>query len=415
MAPRLAARTVILCTLLFGAWLAWSAPAEAARRPVAVVALSDDPQAEGFANRIGTALVHHDTLAPLEPGSMIGALVGEFLDENRDKIASADGTRVRAEKALADFVFPVAISTAQVGHESLHTVVPSTHAVALYSDLALLLGIAKLGEGKPTEAHQFFGLVHRLTPGRRLDPAVHLPSVVQAFQAALGGGGSGGGGGLSGKLLIKGSGRVWIDGKDQGVTTKPFDLPEGLHVVWLTGFERETVGKQVYVVAGQQTVLDLGDAPAPLRLKVQRARVALANAPDPAARMVAMRRLAELLSVHDAVLITMPGGKLIVQTWHDKEEGALEAGFSAHRLAEGEKLLDLLKPLAPPEPVVIVPPVRPPPPPKPWYRRRGVQASLAAGVLGAIAGSVMLGRALGDEHVRLDGNTTFLPPRMSGQ
>jgi hypothetical protein len=35
-------------------------------------------------------------------------------------------------------------------------------------------------------------------------------------------------------------------------------------------------------------------------------------------------------------------------------------------------------------------------------------------VLGAIAGSVMIGRALGSDHVGLDGNTTFLPPRMSG-
>src|SRR5688572_19815853 len=177
MAPPLAARSAIVCTLILGGALAGTSPAEAGRRPVAVIALADDPRAEAYANQIETALVNHSTLAPLEPGSMIGALVGEFLDEYRDQIASAEGTRVRADNALANFVFPVAIATAQVGHESLHTVVPSTHAVALYSDLALVLAMAKLGEGKQAEAAGFFGLVHRLTPGRRLDPALHLPTV----------------------------------------------------------------------------------------------------------------------------------------------------------------------------------------------------------------------------------------------
>jgi hypothetical protein len=410
MAPPLAARSVIVCILILGVSIARSAPMEVGRRPVAVIALSDDTQAETYANLIGTTLVHHDTLAPLEPGSMIGALVGEFLDENRDKIASAEGTRVRAEGALANFVFPVAIATAQAGHESLHTVVPSTHAIGLYADLALVLGIAYLGQGKQTEATWFFGLVHRLTPGRRLDPALQLPTVVQAFEAARTGRAR------TGKLVIKGSGRVWIDGKDQGVTARPFVLPEGLHVVWLTGFDRETLGRQVYVEADQDNVLDLGAAPAPLRLKVQRARVLLRNAPDPDARGAAMRRLADLLAVHDAVLVTEVGGRLIVQTWHDKTEGELQAGFSAHRLAEGEATVDLLRPLAPPPAQVVAdPPRRPIAAEKPWYRRRGVQASIAVGVLGAVVGSVMFARSLDDRQIGLDHDLTFLPPRMAGQ
>src|SRR5678815_5193455 len=98
MAPRLAARSVIVCILILGVSIARSAPVEVGRRPVAVIALSDDAQAESYANLIGTTLVHHDALAPLEPGSMIGALVGEFVDEYRDQIASAEGTRARAEK-----------------------------------------------------------------------------------------------------------------------------------------------------------------------------------------------------------------------------------------------------------------------------------------------------------------------------
>jgi len=409
MPPRPEARSVILCIVMLGAFLARSAPAEAGRRPVAVVALSDDAKAEEYANLIGTTLVHHDTLAPLEQGSMIGALVGELLDESRDQIASAEDARADAEAALGTFVFPVAISTAGAGHDALHKVVPTTHAIGLYAELALTLAKAKLGENKQADAARFFGLVHQLTPGRRLDPALHLPEVVAAFEAARPVHSR------VGKLVIKGSGRVWIDGKDMGVGARPTELTEGLHVVWLSGFERETVGRQVWVEAGQESMVDLGEAPAPPRLKVQRARLLLRNAVDPTSRAAAMRRLAELLGVHDAVLITTSNDKLIVQTWHDKAEGELQAGFSSHRLAEGEKPLDLLKPLAPPVPLVIGPVQPDPVVVRPWYRRRGVQASIAAGVVGAIVGSVMLSRALVDGDVGLDRNLTFLPPRMAGQ
>jgi hypothetical protein len=132
-----------------------------------------------------------------------------------------------------------------------------------------------------------------------------------------------------------------------------------------------------------------------------------------------MRRLAELLSVHDAVVIVLYKGRdaadrLGVQTWHDRTEGALEAGFSSHRLAEGETPHGLLEPLAPPVPVVHRRPRGPVVPDRPWYRRRGVQASIAVGVLGAVVGSVVLVRSL-DDQVGLGRDLTFLPPRMAGQ
>lgn len=404
MAPRLAVRSATLCVAILGAWLAAGGSAEAARRQVAVVALSPDAEAEAYANLIGTTLVHHDTLAPLEQGAMIGALVGPLLDESGDRLAAAKAALGHAEGALGSFVFPMAISTAQGGHEALHAVVPTTESIGLYADLALTLAKAKLGENKQAEAARFFGLVHLLSPGRRLDPALHLPEVVAAFQAAqpvytrVG------------TLALKGSGRVWIDGKDLGAVQQPVALTEGLHVVWLEGFERKTVGRQVWVEAGRESVVDLGEAPAPLPLRVQRARLLLHDAVDRDARGAAMRRLAELLGVHDAVLITMPNGKLIVQTWHDREEGELRAGFSAYRLAAGEAPIALLKPLAPPVPLVA----GPPPPPPPWYRRRGVQASIAAGAVSVIVGSVILSRALAGADVGLGRDITFQPPRMAG-
>ena len=390
----------VLCTLI----LASQGAAHAnGRRQVAVIALADDPRVEAFANAIGTTLVNHTTLGPLEQGALIGALVGELLDENRDPIASAMVTRARAEKALSDFVFPAAIATAQAGHESLQIAIPTTEVVRLYSDLALVIAKAKLGEDRPADAASFFELVYQLTPARQLDPALELPEVVQAYHAARSRRGR------PGTLVVKGSGNVWIDGKDHGAYTKPISLSSGLHVVWLTGPARETRAKQVYVEADKENVLEIGESPASTRLKIQRARVELSKAANPAARALAMRHLAELLGVHDAAVISMsaaPTNKLIFQTWHDKAEGALPPGFSAHRLAEGERPLDLLSPLAPPL-------VEAPPPPLPiaprlaaraWYERRSIQASVALGVVAVVLGSWMIARSLDDGFVNVDPN-----------
>jgi len=148
---------------------------------------------------------------------------------------------------------------------------------------------------------------------------------------------------------------------------------------------------------------------------VQRARILLRDAANPSARAVAMRQLAALLDVQDAVVITISGGKLIVQAWHRREEGELQPEFLAYRLAEGEKPADLLRPL--------VPEVRRPDDrsrrrriaERPWYQRRGVQASIAVGVLGAVVGSVMFARSLDDRQIGLGPDLTFLPPKMAGQ
>jgi hypothetical protein len=110
-----------------------------------------------------------------------------------------------------------------------------------------------------------------------------------------------------------------------------------------------------------------------------------------------------------------PGeGKLIVQTWQDRDGDPLQREFSSHRLAESEPPRDLLRPLAPPPPVLRLRPRDPVVPDRPWSRRRGVQASIAVGVLGAIVGSVVIARSL-DDQVGLGRDLTFLPPRMAGQ
>ena len=112
------------------------------------------------------------------------------------------------------------------------------------------------------------------------------------------------------------------------------------------------------------------------------------HARDAAERASAMKRLATLLGVGDAVLIAKIDGKLAVQTWRDREPG-----FSAVRVHAAEPPVEVLAPLAPvpkakpnPEPLPELPPVVVE---KRWYQKKWVRASIAGGVIAGVIGAIL--------------------------
>src|SRR5262249_11821856 len=153
------------------------------------------------------------------------------------------------------------------------------------------------------------------------------------------------------------------------------------HVVVVTGADREKRGRHVSVNAA--TTVEIEGAPASDELKVKRARLALSRAQaqgDDAARAGAMKQLAGILGVGDAVMISKRAdGRLQWETWRDRAPG-----FSAPREITVQTPDELIAPLAPPKPPE--PPVEEKRPPiakpivieKPWYRQRWVQASAGA-------------------------------------
>ncbi len=196
---------------------------------------------------------------------MIGALVGELLDESRDQIAQRrGGPRPRRGRARQLRVPRGDLDRWRGPRGAAHGGADDPR------DRHLRGSRAHAGEGEAgREQAGGRGAVLRARPpadpsGRRLDPALHLPEVVAAFEAArpvhprLG------------KLVDQGLG-AGLDRRQGHGRRRPADGADGgLHVVWLSGFERETVGRQVWVEAGQESTVDLGEAPAQPRLKVQR-------------------------------------------------------------------------------------------------------------------------------------------------
>lgn len=391
MLPGAAARVAAFCSLVLTVGVA-----RAERRPVAVVDLPGEPASEKLARDLAKELGDHPQLRNVL--SYADDLRGPVDDEDKDALDEARKHKTRAEELLAppNFKFEAAATEATAGEDALGGATPTPAVLELYADLAFAHGRALLGARRPKEAADAFGLVHRLSPGRTLDPGTYLPELIKAFDdsAKLSTD--------SARLMVKGSGRVWIDGVEHG-SPGMYDVPVGVHVVWLTGPDRMTHGWRG-PVAGNAEVATIVDDPASDHVKVRRARRALRDAPDATARAAAIKQLAALLGVHDAVLVMSSNGKLIVQTWRDKAPG-----FSALREISSEPPRELLTTLAPPPPRRAGPRLPPGPTiehtPR-WYRRWSVRIGTAAGVAIAV-GSYFLVSYLTGGSVPWDGDTKF--------
>ena len=359
------------------------APAHADRRPVAVIDLSGEPTAERLAHELGQVLNDHPELQPIDNPALAGELMGRFDDDDANRLQRALGSRQVAEQQLAEFRFELAAQTAQNAQDDLLLVMPTSTAIQTYAELAFALGQARLGERRPQDAADAFLLAHRLAPSFSPDPARYLPEVIHVYRAA--------------KtrpttlvpLTVTGAGRVWIDGKERGAAPVKVEIPAGTHVVWLTGVDRETRGKKVVLLPSKPQTIAIEDAPASSRLRVRRARARLKLSPDPTARASAMKHLAQLLAVHDAILLGVTNGTPSAQIWRDRAPW-----FSARREVKGELPGELLTPLVPMHQAAV--PTGPEitfADDRRWYQRRRVQLGTAAGVIAAVVGSILIYRA----------------------
>lgn len=395
MASGLPARWVLVCAVLATAHagsIAHAEPAETtavapgsvtrARRPVAVVDLSADPAAETVANDLNGLLTSHPDLQTVNY-TFIRSLKGPFAEEERPALEAARREKQAAEDFLVNQLdYRSTEAAADRGVQALQNVRPSPEVLGLYAELAFTSGQAALKLRKPNDAAVEFGLSYRLDPGKRPDPTRYEPDIVEAYALAAGATA------VPAKLEVKGSGTVWIDGVDRGEAPGTFDVTAGLHLVQLSGADRETRGRQVDVPQTQS--IEIEAAPASDERKVERARIELAHANDPAARAGAMKRLAQLLGVGDAVLIRKAAdGSLEVQTWRDRAPG-----FSKPTPYREGKLDDVLAPIAPPKPPE--PPKKPEVPfvpvtpvEAPIYRKAWFQGTVAAGVL-AVAATIII-------------------------
>lgn len=381
------------------------AAAEEARRQVAVIDLSEDAAVQTLSAGIYKALNQSDVLRNPDQRQYDTYLTGPLFDEDKGRIDAAQRERQEAETALfAAFDAKAAVAAALDGEAELQYAVPTAETRALNARLTLLRGLALLDQHDAAGAARAFALTRRLDPSAQLDPARYPPDITAAFQRAVAAPAA------MVALTVHGTGRVWIDGTERGDARgdAPFEtqIEAGDHAIVLTGPERETSGVALRVQGAAEVAIP--DAPASPELEVKRARVALSRAQakgDDAARAGAMKRLASLIGVGDALMISKrPDGRLQYETWKDRAPG-----FSRPKVYVDQPPDDLLVGLAPPrkpaepvEPPVVISVERPivAVEQKSWYRYRWVQVSAATGLAAAIVAAILYARR--DQTVDID-------------
>jgi hypothetical protein len=372
-------------------------PASPERRPVAVIDLSEDDH-RTLSSALYDAILATDTMIPDKPG-FDAYLTGPLRDEDSDEIVNAKTARVGAMSDLDEADSAHAAETANKGLGYLANVRPSTEVQMLYADLSFLAGLAALDQGRAQDANLALALTHRLDPARQLSDAQWPPNTIAAYKRAI----------ESRPQLVKievkldpsvkrasppPDVRVWIDFVDRGPLGSFEGIEVGDHVITIVGPTILTTGTPKRI-SGPTTV-PLNPIDARPDDQVRRARLALSRAQaqhDDAARAAAMKQLATLLDVGDAVMISeSPDGTLQWETWRDRAPG-----FSAPQAyttdQKPDDILEGLGPLhKPPPPRFVGPPLGKLPitVETPWYRERWIQASVAAGVVAVIVGGIVI-------------------------
>lgn len=374
------------------------------RRPVAIIDLTGDEGAATVGRALAERLVRHAVLAPLADPETAAALIGAQRQDDQQALDSARRALADANDALARFELAVAAARAQAGWAELHDVEPTAAAIALYADLAFVHGQAKLADSDGPAARSSFLLTQRLDPDRVLDPARYLPDVIAAYRQAR----RGGGGRM--QIEVRGQGIAYVDGVEIGAAPLAVEVATGPHLVQLYGPTRLARGARVEITPTSSNVVVLPEARAPPATIMNRARRALAAAPDATARAGAMAGLARLAGVGDAILLTRGAAGLTAQVWRDRAPGF----GPLHPLTDDdpEKLGDLLAELAPemPGPPPSLQPIQPDETPR-WYQRRWVQASMVTGAVAVLAAAVVLSTVdFGEGSVEVNPTPSFVIP-----
>ncbi len=297
-------------------------------------------------------------------------------------------TLVEAQKLLTPVGYRQAAMLARSAQDRLARLAGEPEVRALLADLVLVEGLAVAGETGPAAARPLFMLVHRLSPGRTLDPGRFLPHVVRAFEEAAVTG-------VTGRLEIKASGaaEVLVDGVVvPGGEPVNLAVPAGPHIITVRGEAILAEGRRVEAVARNQVLVELTPVLAPLEVRLGRARDRLVAATDDRARIDAVTTLLGLTrSARDAIVVVRDeDGALAVRLYTDR------GGLGPSRPVDD----DVAAAVAPLRPVVRPPPRGggprpgggvvgpPPPPPRPWWQEPWVKAA-GGTVAGVVAVAVL--------------------------
>jgi hypothetical protein len=363
------------------------ATAAADERPVLVIDTTGTEEGRAMVARIEKHM---------GPDPMLTPVGDRYLKALREPTATdtswkaEEATLAEARKLLTPIGYRQAAEKAAAAEDRLAPFAGDPAVRVLIAEFVLVEGLAVAGERGVDAARPLFLLVHRLTPGRTLDPGRYAPNVVKAFaESAVVG--------ATGKVTINavGADEVLIDGVvvPGGEPVESFPVPVGPHIVTVRGERVTSDGRRVLAVAAATVPVTFSPVEAKLDVRLGRIRDRLLAATSDGARTVAIRDLLGLMRpVNHAVLVVREetpaqDGPIAVRLFTD------QGGLGPQREV-GDDVAGAIAPLRPlkkPPPrggdngkpgngIVTGPEV---PPEVPWYRQSWFKATS-----GTVAGVV---------------------------
>lgn len=223
-------------------------PATAAPTRIAVVNAAHDQEAGArLATRLRAGLALEPTVTPIPAGDLARALE-DALEPPESAAADLDaaGTRLAlAQEALAQFDYPGTLAYLAEAEALLLSTWPSGRVYDMLADVALERGRVYLRQGQRAQAVRSFLLVHRLAPGRRLDPQRYPPEIIEAHEEAMAHHA-----GLPPSVVLEVTGlldgaAVYVDGRPAGSTPLTIAVTPGVHYVSGTFAGRALGGEEV--------------------------------------------------------------------------------------------------------------------------------------------------------------------------
>ncbi|HWN68933.1 MAG TPA: PEGA domain-containing protein [Haliangium sp.] len=253
-----------MAALLAIAGVALADIAQVAPRRIAVVNTAQDQEAGAeLAIRLRTVLALEPTVTPIPPGDLARALEGALPPPAVADLASVADLLARAREAMAQFDYQSSLSHLSQAEQDLLAAWPSPESARLLAETALERGRILMRQRQRERAVQEFVLVHRLDPGRQLQPERYLPDVIEAFAEAVARAGAQEADtarsvALEVTALLDGA-AVYLDGRFAGYTPLTARVTPGAHYVSGTFAGQAAGGQRVAVdTARGQVAVKLG-------------------------------------------------------------------------------------------------------------------------------------------------------------
>jgi hypothetical protein len=281
-----------------------------------------------------------------------------------------------AQAALAEFDLRTASSRLRESEALLGRLTPGPDASPVWAELAVLTGVLRESENKPTEALDAFVLARRLDPERTtLDRETYRPKVVALYEQA-----GRPHAGARAQLAVEANppgAAVWLDGQQMGdAPIKLTELLPGPHVLAVHALGHRPLYETLHLDAGAVTSRTLllermapSDQARELRARFMRE--------PPADWEAAAGTLARLASV-DRLIVLRQGARGVEAAVYDVATGKLSRWLTVAGTARSVVGLVLALDRPAPTPLVVRSP--PLPAPRPWYRTWWGMGAVAGGL-----------------------------------